>query len=592
MNGDTTKLCHISNKVSAVHLGKFGDYMCDSPYSLVKNAVQNAAKTIPNPDYIFWTGDNVPHIDDYDFNYVINSINVTTTEIRRAFPFTEKILPLFGNHDYAPSNAFPDKNNTIYSSVYGIWKDWIGLDNEDTFLRGGYYKIVIDDNTTVLGLNTNLYYQFNTAKMDDVVDPAGQFKFMEDEFIKARNSHKFVHVLAHIPPGAFERTPNFTWMTPDYNQHFIDITVKYSDVIKWMIFGHHHTDTFRLLKDANGITRQAMFMAPAVTPWFSDLAGAGSNNPAFRVFNASESWEINDIETYSVNLEELNKNKETAWSLEYSFVKDYNLPSPITIKSVNDLYEKIKSNDDFFKKYLEYNSVGWNVTTPKPSFRCGQLCSIEFADYDRYYKCLSNKECIDKTAIAGASSGISTVISNNNNQPSSSDTVGPAGSNQWHNYPNYKPISWDRYVSEINEKPSNVSSGVAASITIFVFFAVFILTFGCRLYSSRIEESQQQQANATRTSIGSTSGLAPFEQAWIHPDKRELPPCYEVAITMPTQIPHLETSNSNCDAINCAADRDALALRLTYSLGRPPPASPTGSNSDLSNNSTNNNNSQ
>lgn len=183
-------------------------------------------------------------------------------------------------------------------------------------------------------LNTNLYYRFNKAhdQFKDKDDPAGQFKFMVDTLEAAKSAGRTVHVISHIAPGGipttsfseistpllvFERTPDFTWMFPEYNRRFLNITRAYADTIKWMVFGHHHTDTFHIVKAGpfsqvrcsesyssdrrclqTGTNKavQLMLMCPAVTPWFSDLEGAGANNPSFRVIEYDKkTWEYVDI---------------------------------------------------------------------------------------------------------------------------------------------------------------------------------------------------------------------------------------------------------------------------------------------------------
>uniref|UniRef100_A0AC34RRA7 Sphingomyelin phosphodiesterase C-terminal domain-containing protein n=1 Tax=Panagrolaimus sp. JU765 TaxID=591449 RepID=A0AC34RRA7_9BILA len=181
--------------------------------------------------------------------------------------------------------------------------------------------------------------------------------------------NKFVHIVSHIAPGVFERTPNFTWMPDFYNRKFLDLTVKYSTTIKWMIFGHHHTDTFHIVKNSNNEPVQLMLMAPSVTPWFSDLDGAGANNPAFRIIDYDpKTWEFNDIETYYIELDQLNKNPNTNWTLEYTFKNAYNLKT-INAKTMNNLLENFKTNDTAFLQYIEYNSVKWKPQLPKGKFR-------------------------------------------------------------------------------------------------------------------------------------------------------------------------------------------------------------------------------
>ncbi|KAK5975748.1 hypothetical protein GCK32_004080, partial [Trichostrongylus colubriformis] len=128
---------------------------------------------------------------------------------------------------------------------------------EERFLLGGYYKHEFN-NATILVLNTNLYYNANKAfyNFTDKEDPANQFAFMENELKAARSCRMqgsaeckpTVHIVAHIAPGVFERTPNFTWFRDPYNEKFLNLTVGYADVIGLMLFGHHHTDTFHLIK--------------------------------------------------------------------------------------------------------------------------------------------------------------------------------------------------------------------------------------------------------------------------------------------------------------------------------------------------------
>uniref|UniRef100_A0A0N5ASH1 Metallophos domain-containing protein n=1 Tax=Syphacia muris TaxID=451379 RepID=A0A0N5ASH1_9BILA len=282
-------LCHNTTLNSNATNGEYGDYMCDANevtirrYKLILHMLNYVKKT-PNLDYIFWTGDNFPHIENYTIEALENTIKKVTGFVQEAFPHT-LVLPTFGNHDYSPANAFPDNGSILYDYVYELWKHWITEENKETFLRGGYYKYKIKDKVIILVLNTNLYYQPNKAydTFANKSDPAGQFKFMFDTLEDAKASNSTVHVVAHIAPGVFERTPSFKWMHREYNEKFIKITVKYASVISSMIFGHHHTDTFHIVKDPESKPVQVYFMAPALTPWFSSLKGAGSNNPSYRI---------------------------------------------------------------------------------------------------------------------------------------------------------------------------------------------------------------------------------------------------------------------------------------------------------------------
>ncbi|PIO68074.1 hypothetical protein TELCIR_10154 [Teladorsagia circumcincta] len=72
------------------------------------------------------------------------------------------------------------------------------------------------------------------------------------------------------------------------------------------------------------------------------------------------------------------------------------------------------------------------------------------------------------------------------------------------------------------EHPS-VSSGVAAGVTIGIFFIVFLFTFGCRIYSQYADRSQTQNSQTQET--GLSESLA--EDMWICGVPQGPPPPYE-----------------------------------------------------------------
>uniref|UniRef100_A0AC35F183 Uncharacterized protein n=1 Tax=Panagrolaimus sp. PS1159 TaxID=55785 RepID=A0AC35F183_9BILA len=97
-------------------------------------------------------------------------------------------------------------------------------------------------------------------------------------------------------------------------------------------------------------------------------------------------------------------------------------------------------------------------------------------------------------------------------------------------YQSYKPISWDKYYAhDMQDKHVSITSGLAAGITIGVFFAVFLLTFGCRLYSQRSDSRHRSQNSSPRRRLSVSDLLGwPTSPTVCHP-----PPPYEIAIQMP-----------------------------------------------------------
>lgn len=63
--GDVTHWCHpFANGSSGTDIGKFGNYTCDAPLTLIKSAVEEMKEVLPNPDFIIWTGDSLPHVPE------------------------------------------------------------------------------------------------------------------------------------------------------------------------------------------------------------------------------------------------------------------------------------------------------------------------------------------------------------------------------------------------------------------------------------------------------------------------------------------------------------------------------------------------
>lgn len=60
MTGDPAKMCHDkagqNSNTSANTPGEFGNYLCDSPWSLVEQAIAEMKRIDPRPDFILWTG--------------------------------------------------------------------------------------------------------------------------------------------------------------------------------------------------------------------------------------------------------------------------------------------------------------------------------------------------------------------------------------------------------------------------------------------------------------------------------------------------------------------------------------------------------
>ncbi|VDK36134.1 unnamed protein product [Gongylonema pulchrum] len=125
-------------------------------------------------------------------------------------------------------------------------------------------------------------------------------------------------------------------------------------------------------------------------------------------------------------------------------------------------------------------------------------------------------------------------------------------------WPISTPISWDKYyIDEVYGNRTTIGSGIAAGVTIGVFFTVFLLTFGCRLYNARIERIEREEAERTmRNTIVHREDFIPH--MWSCGLPADPPPPYELAITMPRREsppPPLLTDSSSTCSINSEQQR-------------------------------------
>ena len=63
-----------------------------------------------------------------------------------------------------------------------------------------------------------------------------------------------VIILSHVPPGIFEKYNSLMWFYNKFNTRYVRILQKFSDIITAQIYGHEHTDSFRILNDTQGMS--------------------------------------------------------------------------------------------------------------------------------------------------------------------------------------------------------------------------------------------------------------------------------------------------------------------------------------------------
>ena len=161
----------------------------------------------------------------------------------------------------------------------------------------------------LISLNTNYCPRENFWLLINSTDPLDQLKWLADTLQQSEDLNEKVHIIGHIHPSECLKS---------WSANYYRIVDRYESTIAAQIFGHDHTDQFRLFYDLHNHTRPiaVSYLGPSVTTGFK-------LNPAYRVYVLDGSYkestfQILDHYTMYLNITEANSLNTPKWHLEYS----------------------------------------------------------------------------------------------------------------------------------------------------------------------------------------------------------------------------------------------------------------------------------
>ncbi|XP_012353812.1 acid sphingomyelinase-like phosphodiesterase 3b isoform X2 [Nomascus leucogenys] len=223
-----------------------------------------------------------------------------------------------------------------------------------------------------------------------MADPGQQFQWLEDVLTNASKAGDMVYIVGHVPPGFFEKTQNKAWFREGFNEKYLKVVRKHHRIIAGQFFGHHHTDSFRMLYDDAGVPISAMFITPGVTPWKTTLPGVvnGANNPAIRVFEYDRATlSLKDMVTYFMNLSQANAQGTPRWELEYQLTEAYGVPDA-SAHSMHTVLGRIAGDQGTLQRYYVYNSVSYYAGVCDEACSKQHVCAMRQVDVGAYTTCL------------------------------------------------------------------------------------------------------------------------------------------------------------------------------------------------------------
>eukprot|EP01027_Heterolobosea_sp_BB2_P017299 GEZU01024521.1.p1 GENE.GEZU01024521.1~~GEZU01024521.1.p1 ORF type:complete len:331 (+),score=104.42 GEZU01024521.1:157-1149(+) len=300
-----------------------------------------------------------------------------------------------------PAHQITVGPNWLFGNVSQYWSRWLSEEALETFKIGGYYTELIQPGLRVVSLNTVFYY-INDHKVTSLSDPAGQFAWMNQTLTAARQNKERVYIIGHVPMGADERngTANF-W--PQFNAKFLETILPFSDVIIAHIYGHEHSDTFKLLYDleTNTQPKQVALLSPSITPWYNNHSNSQGfntppNNPGIRIYEYSpQDYSLLNYHQFWTDLKSDNEAGQITWKLEYTATEAYNIED-LSVDSMAAVWNFMSGGtpegEALFQKYFLYNQVSYPLGQCKGQCQTTQLCAIRHADYANLKECIQTVE--------------------------------------------------------------------------------------------------------------------------------------------------------------------------------------------------------
>ena len=419
---------------------RYGNFGCDSPPLLIESLLQQASslsQTITadddinnsssssnsnkvseeEADFMVITGDFVRHDNDLlrpnPMNATQQILYTISQQIRQYFP-TLPVALAVGNNDVTPDYYLDiEQPREMLDMVYGGLKPLLtnsmgdsgttmtGEEDTNTFAaansfhKGGYYAIDVTDRITILSLNTVVYstnhqpeHHNNNNNNNNEDDPLGQFAWLDDQLIQAAQNQRVVYIMGHIPPtiGSYRHTQ--LWQDR-YLQRYYDMMKHHhrlAGIVKAQLFGHIHTDEFRIHKRIFPI-----YLTSSFTPIYG-------SNPSFRVMTYdSETGDLLDYHvryldfamtvTNTLSEENTLENDNTTkgnnttvasplWKKGPSFTEAYQVPD-MSLKSLELIVKDLQNSTD--------HSVYWEALLNRlhvythGSEVCDAKCRIEWS---------------------------------------------------------------------------------------------------------------------------------------------------------------------------------------------------------------------
>jgi len=314
----------------------YGQFGCDAPTLLVEQTLNHAQRVVAeqqqqsgeNIDFILASGDFCRHgSTSSESTREITEMVIDMVQSR--FPGVPIIVAV-GNNDFTPDYYIDVEeetdNNTMLELVTTAFNDTFMSEEEvSSFRNGAYFARNISDILTILSINTIVYSSEHSPNQENIEDPFGQFVWLKNQLELAKSAGRRVWIVGHIAPTIGSYGHDNLWYGPYMDRYYDIIRDYFPSIICGQLFGHLHTDEFRLAHDSSSDFAGGLIQKKYPLYIASSFTSIYGSNPSFRLVQyEADTGNLLDYDTYYFNVS--NPTIPPDWIKAPTFRESFDIP--------------------------------------------------------------------------------------------------------------------------------------------------------------------------------------------------------------------------------------------------------------------------
>jgi len=399
--------CTLESSKESSPYGQFG---CDAPTLLVEQTLDHAQSVVASEtiDFILMTGDFVRHGNELLENPLQLTREISETVlnmITTRFPGVP-ILVSVGNNDFTPDYYIdvegPTDNNTMLELVTNAFNTTFQTEEEvSSFREGARYARNVSDTLTIISINTIIYSVEHSPEQETIEDPFGQFRWLKTQLEVAKSAGRKAWIVGHIAPTIGSYAHDNLWHVPYVDRYLDTIKDYFPIVICGQLFGHLHTDEFRLARDDSDDSNGGSGLLGKQYPLYiaSSFTSIYGSNPSFRLVQyETDTGNLLDYDTYY--FDQTTTKVPPDWIKAPSFRESFNIPD-MSASSLDSIINQLAAAQATTGEESTSGSI-WNTFIARQSIhappelgpcedricRKEWICTLSSISEDQYEKCV------------------------------------------------------------------------------------------------------------------------------------------------------------------------------------------------------------